>query len=175
MRCRRAHLRTARFLDLVIHGATNFPITVNSALDTPALTTASSNEAFIPSGNVVATANDLTITPVGNSSGQSQLTVTLTDGPLSFAEIFNVTVIGLPSAPDQLWPTTEKQPLTFNVLDQALGDGLVVTNYHVVNMTGNLTSNGNGSFTYDPAGQLDTLNVGDSFTNNFHLLTTCCG
>ena len=139
------------------------------------------------------TTGSLSYTPVANANGTAQITVTVQDnggtangGVDTFSHSFTVIVSPMPDPPvavDDVGRTNKDT--TLNVLapgvlgndtDVYLGDTKTVT---AVNDEGNvgtlvtldsgalLTVNADGSYTYDPNGQFEDLEAGQSGTDTF--------
>jgi VCBS repeat-containing protein len=96
------------------------------------------------------------------------------DGSISTASV-TVTIHGLndtPTAKDNGGSTDEDTPVTLHVLandtDPDVHDTLTVTSINTSSTRGQVTLNADGSITYDPRGQFDSLDAGqtdhDSFT-----------
>ena len=76
-----------------------------------------------------------------------------------------------PVAVDDVFSTDEDTAFTTgDVLSNdtdADGDSLTVTDLDTTGTLGQVTDNGDGTFSYDPNGQFESLNAGDSATDNF--------
>ena len=107
--------------------------------------------------------------------GSDTLTVVSTD---SFGETDTDTVTitvnsvnDLPVAAADTASTDEDTAVTTgNVLtndNDPEGDTLSITSIDITGTLGTVTNNGDGTFTYDPNGQFEALNVGDTATDSF--------
>jgi Ca2+-binding RTX toxin-like protein len=114
--------------------------------------------------------------PVGDSAADSfSYTVSDGNGGTDTATV-NITINGVNDAPiatdDNGGTTDEQTPLiTGNVLanDSDIdGDTLTVINLDTSNTLGNVTDNGDGTFTYNPTGNLDFLGAGATTTDTFN-------
>ena len=98
----------------------------------------------------------------------SDFTVTVTD------EIENLP----PTAQDDSFTTEEDVSLVINASDLLSNDSdpdndpLTVSAIDNTNTTGIVTDNGDGTFSYDPNGQFDNLNTGESATDSFSYTIT---
>lgn len=107
-------------------------------------------------------------------------TYTANDGStVSAAANVQVTVTGVndpPTANDDAVSTNEDTPFTTidlvaaNDVDPDTSDSLSVISINTTGTTGDVTDNGNGTFTYDPNGQFDSLAAGESAADTFSYL-----
>ena len=101
---------------------------------------------------------------------------TVTDGTAFVTTTVTITVTGVNDAPvaaDDAYTTDENTPLAIaapGVLGNDTdvdGDGLTVTDVDDSALQGTLTWAADGSFTYDPAGQFEGLDDGETATETF--------
>ncbi len=108
---------------------------------------------------------------------QGDFTYTANDGSeVSPSATVEVTVNGVndpPTANDDEVSTDEDTAFTTtdlvadNDVDPDTSDTLTVVSIDTSGTTGDVTNNGDGTFTYDPNGQYESLAVGDSITDSF--------
>ncbi|NET16682.1 MAG: tandem-95 repeat protein, partial [Okeania sp. SIO1H6] len=151
-------------------------------------------DSFTPATNGTVTLDDngtpgdttddlLVYTPDSDFNGSDSFTYTTTDGTLTDTATVNITVDPVNDAPvavDDTATTNEDTATTGNVLTNDTdvnGDILTVT--EVDGVAGNvgtqitltsgalLTLNADGSYSYDPNGQFESLNDGDKATDSF--------
>jgi predicted outer membrane repeat protein len=113
--------------------------------------------------------------PVGDSDTDS-FTYTISDGNGGTdTATVNITINGVNDAPiatdDNGGTTDEETPILIsNVLvndSDPNGDTLTLTSIDTSNTLANITDNGDGTFTYDPTGNLDFLYAGTTTTDSF--------
>ncbi len=157
--------------DLAVSNVLQLPFAFADSSGSPVLSALSSNPASLPAGDLsIATSQtngDLTITP-GPFAGDSQVTIQITDGPLSYAQVFNVALLGAPSPVSETFQATVGQPaISFNVLAGYAGTSLFFVSADDHCLKGQLVSNGDGAFTYNPGSAFNSLNVGQQGSEVF--------
>ncbi len=139
----------------------NDPLTVDSATDSSNGLTAVNADGTV------------TYTPDADFNGTDEFTYTISDGNggTSTATV-TVTVNGVndaPNAVDDTASTSKDAAIAVNVVSNDSdidGDSLTVESIDTTNTTG-LVTLVDGTPTYDPNGQFDALNEGDSATDSF--------
>ena len=141
------------------------------SLDTGALLTLNADGTFDydPSGQF----EDLN---TGETATDS-FTYTIDDGTDSDTATVTVTITGVtdivntpPDAVNDAVTTDEDTPIAIPVLDNDTdtdGDSLTVTDFDITGTIGTVTDNGDGTFDYDPNGQFEDLNAGETATDSF--------
>ena len=123
---------------------------------------------YLSAGN--STTDSFTYTVSDGHGGTDTATVTITiDG------VYDTPGNNPPVAGDDTYITDEDNPITAatpgvlsNDTDPDVGDTLIVTAVHTSGTVGTVTAWGSdGSFTYDPNGQFESLQAGDSATDSF--------
>ena len=134
-------------------------------------------------GTVINNGDHLLYTPLADFVGTETFTYTADDGlGNSDQATVVVTVLDEPDAPMAMndggaeYTTDEDTAFTTgNVLDNdtdAEGDALSVSGFDTTGTLGEVTSNGDGSFNYDPNGQFEFLGPGESDTDSFTYMVT---
>jgi VCBS repeat-containing protein len=161
---------TTEGTEVVIEVLTNDTDVEGDALTVTATTDPANGEAVVnPYGTV-------TYTPDASFLGEDSFTYTVDDGNGgSDTATVTVTVSELPNtdpvAEDDSFRTDEDTALTTgNVLandSDSDGDTLALSAIDTTGTLGIVTDNGDGTFDYDPNGQFESLNDGESGTDGF--------
>ena len=122
-------------------------------------------------------------TPANEDVGEMAIQLRASDGTAEVSAVFTLTVATINNAPIAApdsgvgFSTDEDSSFTTaNVLandnDSDIGDTLTVTAVNDTATTGLVTNNGDGSFTYDPNGQFESLAEGEIGTDTFSYTVT---
>lgn len=112
-------------------------------------------------------------------AGDYEITVTVMDSSGETAsDTFVLTVLAVNSAPDAIDDMADvlsNSTVTISVLDNDTDDDndtLSITSIDTSSTTGTVTDNGDGTVTYDPNGQFDSLAEGETDTDEFSYTIT---